>query len=213
MSLILFIDTAYTHTHIALCDDTGILAEHLHEQANEQAALLNTMIAGLLARQEIDMKAVAAVAVDGGPGSYTGLRVGLGVAKGLCFALDKPLMVFNKLELLESGYADLLLVLKARAGEGFAFARKAGGMILEPQHIFYEQFDWKSFEDLVLLTDDTSIMEIQPKAQTLKSHILDMNSWNKIAQDRYSNENFDDIAYAEPFYLKSAFTTSPKKKI
>lgn len=213
MSLILFIDTAYTHTHIALCDDTGILAEHLHEQANEQAALLNTMIAGLLAQQGIDMKAVAAVAVDGGPGSYTGLRVGLGVAKGLCFALDKPLMVFNKLELLESGYTDLLLVLKARAGEGFAFARKAGGMILEPQHIFYEQFDWTTFEDLVLLTDDASIMEIRPKAQTLKSHILDMNSWNKIAQDRYTNENFDDIAYAEPFYLKSAFTTSPKKKI
>lgn len=213
MSLILFIDTAYTHTHIALGDDSGILAEHLHEQANEQAALLNTMIAGLLTKQGIDMKAVDAVAVDGGPGSYTGLRVGMGVAKGLCFALDKPLMVFNKLELLGSGYPDLLLVLKARAGEGFAFACKDDVMTLEPQHIFYEQFDWTSFEDLVLLSDDTSVMEIQHRAQTLKSHILDMNSWNKIAQDRYRNETFDDIAYAEPFYLKSAFTTSPKKKI
>lgn len=213
MSLILFIDTAYTHTHIALGDDSGILAEHLHEQANEQAALLNTMIAALLTKQGIDMKAVDAVAVDGGPGSYTGLRVGMGVAKGLCFALDKPLMVFNKLELLGSGYADLLLVLKARAGEGFAFACKDGVMTLEPQHIFYEQFDWTSFEDLVLLSDDASVMEIQQRAKTLKSHILEMNSWNKIAQDRYRNETFDDIAYAEPFYLKSAFTTSPKKKI
>lgn len=213
MSLILFIDTAYTHTHIALCDDTGMLAEHLHEQANEQAALLNTMIAGLLAKQEIDINAVDAVAVDGGPGSYTGLRVGLGVAKGLCFALDKPLMVFNKLELLGSRYAALLLILKARAGEGFAFARKDGAIRLEPQHIFYEQFDWTSFEDLALITDDASVTEIQQRAQTLESHILDMNSWNKSAQDRYRNESFDDIAYAEPFYLKSAFTTSSKKKI
>lgn len=213
MALILFIDTAYTHTHIALGDDTGIRAEHLHGQANEQAAMLNTMIAGLLEQQGTDMKAVDAVAVNGGPGSYTGLRVGMGVAKGLCFALDKPLMVFNKLALLGSGHTDLLLVLKARAGEGFAFARKDGRVILEPQHIYYEQFEWSAFDGLALFTDDPTVTEIQPAAQALESHILDMISWNKAAQERCRNQIFDDMAYAEPFYLKSAFTTSPKKKI
>lgn len=213
MSLILFIDTAYTHTHIALGDETGIRAEQLHEQANEQAAFLNTMIADLLKKQGLGMSAVAAVAVDGGPGSYTGLRVGMGVAKGLCFALDKPLMVFNKLELLEKQEPDCLLVLKARAGEGFAFARKNGVPVLPPQHIFYENFDWARFETMAIITDDPSVMELQPGAKALGSHIIDMSHWRTIAWTRFAGKAFDDIAYAEPFYLKSAFTTSPKKKI
>lgn len=213
MSLILFIDTAYTHTHIALGNETGILAELLHEQANEQAAFLNTMIADLLAGQGLTMNAIAAVAVDGGPGSYTGLRVGMGVAKGLCFALDKPLMVFNKLELLENQETGFLLVLKARTGEGFAFAREKGVVVLAPQHIFYENFDWTAFETLQVITDDTSVMELQANAKALKSHILNMSDWRAIAWNRFSGNDFDDIAYAEPFYLKSAFTTSPKKKI
>ncbi|RYD96541.1 MAG: tRNA (adenosine(37)-N6)-threonylcarbamoyltransferase complex dimerization subunit type 1 TsaB [Sphingobacteriales bacterium] len=213
MSLILFIDTAYTHTHIALGDETGILAEQLHEQANEQAAFLNLMIADLLASQGAGMSAVAAVAVDGGPGSYTGLRVGMGVAKGLCFALDKPLMVFNKLELLEKQAIDFLLILKARTGEGFAFARSNGVPFLPPQHIFYEHFDWAAFKAMALITDDASVMELQPNAKDLKSHILDMSHWHTIAWSRWAGKDFDDIAYAEPFYLKSAFTTSPKKKI
>ena len=213
MSLILFIDTAYTHTHIALGDETGILAEKLHEQANEQAALLNTMIADLLAGKGLRVNEIAAVAVNGGPGSYTGLRVGMGVAKGICFALDKPLMVFNKLELLESRETDLLLILKARAGEVFAFARENGETILAPQHIFYENFDWTTFEMLQLFTDDLAVMELRSNTKTLKSHILDMSDWRTVAWNRFAGKDFDDTAYAEPFYLKSAFTTSPKKKI
>ncbi len=213
MSLILFIDTAYTHTHIALGDKTGILAEMLHEQANEQAALLNIMIADLLARQGFTMNALAAVAVDAGPGSYTGLRVGMGVAKGICFALDKPLMVFNKLELLGNLEMDFLLVLKARVGEGFAYARKNGKALLLPQHVFYENFDWPAFESLPLFTDDTSLMELRPGATALKSHILDMNNWWRVAGEKFAAKDFADMAYAEPFYLKSAFTISPKKKI
>lgn len=212
MPLILFIDTAYTHTHIALGNESGILAERLHEPANEQAAVLNTLIAELFQQEGIAIKDIDAIAIDGGPGSYTGLRVGIGVAKGLCFALDKPLMLFNKLALLESLEQHFLLVLKARTGEGFAFARQDGAELLLPQHIFYEQFEWQQFEGLKLITDDASVLETQPGAAALKSHVLDINYWNSQAQERYIQAAFDDVAYAEPFYLKSAFTTSPKKK-
>ncbi|OJV54379.1 MAG: tRNA (adenosine(37)-N6)-threonylcarbamoyltransferase complex dimerization subunit type 1 TsaB [Bacteroidetes bacterium 43-16] len=212
MPLILFIDTAYTHTHIALGNESGILAERLHEPANEQAAVLNTLIAELLLQEGIAIKDIDAVAADGGPGSYTGLRVGIGVAKGLCFALDKPLMLFNKLTLLESGEQRFLLVLKARAGEGFAFARQDGTELMPPQHIFYEQFEWQQFEGFKLITDDVAVLETHSQAEALKSHVLAISYWNSQAQERYVRAAFDDVAYAEPFYLKSAFTTSPKKK-
>lgn len=213
MSLILFIDTAAAHTQVALANEHAILSEKVHLQANEQAKVLNLMIEDQLQQAQLTWRDIDAVAVDAGPGSYTGLRVGLGVAKGLCFALDKPILLFNKLQLLSGRDKDVLLILKARAGEGFAYAQKNGEVLLGPSHIFYERFDWSVYQALELITDDETLLSEFGHANAISSNILDIRDWNTFAQERYQKKDTDDLAYCEPFYLKSAFTTTSKKKI
>ncbi len=213
MSLILFIDTAAAHTQVALANEHTVLSNVVHEQANEQAKVLNILIETQLESQQLNWSAIDAVTVDAGPGSYTGLRVGLGVAKGLCFALDKPILLFNRLELLAGEETDILMLLKARVGEGFAFARQEGTVLLKPSHVFYEQMEWEDYNGLKCWTDDEQILEQNTQAFAIKNTILDIPIWNKFAQIRMAKKEYDDLAYAEPFYLKSAFTTTSKKKI
>ncbi|MNS42127.1 tRNA threonylcarbamoyladenosine biosynthesis protein TsaB [compost metagenome] len=213
MANILFIDTAAPHTHVAVGDADGCLNELKNELPNQQAASLNDMIARLFAQVPLELKNIDAIAVNAGPGSYTGLRVGLGVAKGLCFALDKPLMLFNKLELLlHRQPQQALVVLKARTGEGFAIAGNGTQIDLPAQHIFYNDFPFDTYKDYALITDDDAVKATHIAAADLGSHILDIALWNKQAQQRWNTQDFDELAYAEPFYLKAAFTTEPKQK-
>lgn len=213
MANILFIDTAAPHTHVAIGDADGCLNELKNELPNQQAASLNDMIAQLFASVPLELKNIDAVAVNAGPGSYTGLRVGLGVAKGLCFALDKPLMLFNKLELLlHREETPALVILKARTGEGFAIAGTQEHIDFSAQHIFYNDFPFDAYKDHVLVSDDEAVKAAQPSAKDLATHVLDINSWNHQAQQRWNTQDFDELAYAEPFYLKAAFTTEPKQK-
>lgn len=213
MTNILLIDTASAHTQVALANEEGICSSILHERPNEQAAVLNEMIADLLHQAKLNKEAIAAIAVDGGPGSYTGLRVGLGLAKGLCFALDIPLMLFNRLEILTAVLADVCYVLKARKDEGFLIAKRNGELVMEPQHVFYQEFRWESIRDMECVTDDEQVLNYIEEAKLVDTTQLNMEVWNRMAQERYSNKNFDDLAYAEPCYLKGAFTTVSKKKI
>ncbi|HTO14788.1 MAG TPA: tRNA (adenosine(37)-N6)-threonylcarbamoyltransferase complex dimerization subunit type 1 TsaB [Edaphocola sp.] len=213
MALILFIDTSFQHTHVFIASEHELKFEMINKQPNEQALTLNTMIEACLKEALFSLKDIQAIAVNGGPGSYTGLRVGLGVAKGICFSLDIPLLLFNKLNILSLNYDSLFLILKARKGEGFAHIKKEGTVILEPVHIFYEDFDWHKFNDIPMLTDDESLLTQFLEAKVLESHILNAKSWDQLAQQRFDLQQFDDIAYSNPYYLKSAFTTTPKNKI
>ncbi|WP_158606016.1 tRNA (adenosine(37)-N6)-threonylcarbamoyltransferase complex dimerization subunit type 1 TsaB [Taibaiella sp. KBW10] len=216
MANILFIDTAAQHTHVAIGHRENGISELVNTDPNQQAASLNEMIARVCDTAQLSLKDIDAVAVDAGPGSYTGLRVGLGVAKGICFALDKPLMLFSKLALIadaKNTAGELLVVLKARTGEGFAMATQKETTLLPAQHIFYDTFDFHIYATGILLTDDSALLERFPEATILENHLLDMHSWNALAQKRWEEQAFDDLAYAEPFYLKAAFTTAAKNKL
>jgi tRNA threonylcarbamoyladenosine biosynthesis protein TsaB len=213
MANILLIDTAAAHTQVALANEGGILASILHERPNEQAAVLNELINNLLQQATLTKESLDAIAVNAGPGSYTGLRVGLGLAKGLCFALDLPLLLFNRLELLTAAFTDAAFILKARKDEGFIIAKRDNEIVLAPQHIFYQAFDWEALSGLQIFTDDEQVLNYGPAAMVVANTFLSMETWNCRAQERFGNKAFDDIAYSEPSYLKSAFTTVSKKKI
>ncbi|HRP88875.1 MAG TPA: tRNA (adenosine(37)-N6)-threonylcarbamoyltransferase complex dimerization subunit type 1 TsaB [Edaphocola sp.] len=213
MNNILFIDTAFAHTQVFIANEKGVLSQLINENTNEQSLTLNTLIQDCLNNSNLTLKDINAIAVDAGPGSYTGLRVGLGVAKGICFSLDIPIMLFNKLELLAYPYQQILLVLKARNGEGFAIVKQYDENIMEAQHIFYDNFDWMSYHNIPILTDDESLSDQDLNIKALESHILEATSWNQQAQERLKAKQFDDIAYSNPFYLKSAYTTTPKNRI
>ena len=102
MSLILNIDTALDSASICLTKDEEMVQLAFNENQKDHAAWIHTAIAELLKKNNYTIKQLEAVAVSIGPGSYTGLRVGLAAAKGLCFALNIPLITVSTLEIMGS---------------------------------------------------------------------------------------------------------------
>jgi tRNA threonylcarbamoyladenosine biosynthesis protein TsaB len=100
MKYILHIDTSGESGRVGLSADGILLSWKYNDEPRNHAASVNLMIEQLISDAEISLRDLASVAVCGGPGSYTGLRIGLSVAKGLCYALDIPLMQHSRLLLL-----------------------------------------------------------------------------------------------------------------
>src|SRR5690349_5936454 len=100
MALILHIDTATNIAAVSFADENNIIALQTSEDQKNHAAFVQSAISQLLKSHQLSLQDIDAVAVVNGPGSYTGLRVGLASAKGLCYALSKPLILLNTLEVM-----------------------------------------------------------------------------------------------------------------
>src|SRR4051812_45377636 len=100
MSLILNIDTAIETAQVSIAKDGLVVAALQNTQQKDHAGFLQVAVKQLSADTNISLATVDAIAVTAGPGSYTGLRVGMASAKGLCFALSKPLITLNTLQVL-----------------------------------------------------------------------------------------------------------------
>ena len=217
MATLLYIDTSGNTATVAVSQNGVQLALRLHEQANEQAAVLNTMIETALADAGLSLREIDAVCVCAGPGSYTGLHVGIGVAKGICYALDKPVMLFNKLDLLAlsfSAHHRFAIALKARAGEYFfALYDIEDGKTMSPRHLLLEEIDTllQQEADLYVITDDDSWPPAANLSRLTPNAPASIPEWIPVAEKRQQAGAFDDLAYCEPFYLKAAYTTQSKK--
>lgn len=213
MPNLLFIDTSGKTATVALSTGYRPVVVRRITDAREQAAALNLVIGEVMDAGERTLRDLDAIAVCAGPGSYTGLRVGMSTAKGLAYALEKPLMLFNQLDLLAAQYKEdgaLMIALKARAGEYF-FARyhSGGGAAEAPAHRFALEID--APEAALLLTDDPELFPHSHRLLLNMEEGADMLSWIAQAATRFANSDFDDLAYSEPFYLKAAYTTQSKK--
>ena len=100
MSIILNIDTASEKAHVSFAKDGQVVAVLHSSSQKEHASFLQSAIEQLVSTTGIELPQIDAVAVTAGPGSYTGLRVGMASAKGLCYALQKPLIAINTLEMM-----------------------------------------------------------------------------------------------------------------
>lgn len=216
MPVLLYIDTAAAVATVALSVDGVIAASRTHDQAQEQAALLNNMIGDVAAEAGVPLRQLDGICVCAGPGSYTGLRVGLSTAKGLAFALDKPVLLFNRLNLIALSVGDrdvpFCIAMKARAGEYF-FGRYAatGAVAAEPAHVFTAGLSDIIQPDTLVFTDDEDFPLPARKEIIAASFPADMEQWIPVAEQRFASGQWDDLAYAEPFYLKAAYTTQSKK--
>ncbi len=225
MAYILHIDTSSEIGILALAKDGKLLAIREQTNARNHAATINNDIDGLLADNNIGIPDIAAFCVNGGPGSYTGLRIGLATAKGYCYATEKPLMMHNRLLMLNlAAIADTnsnatvyMSVLQAREGEYFiAVYDKELNILCEPQHInaidiakltatlkgkicltgHIDEMIIDSFNGRDIIANDTK----QP----------DFVAWAAYAFDEFNCNRIVSLANAEPFYLKQVYTHKPK---
>ena len=215
MALILNIDTAVDMASVCLAKDGKILSIGKNEK--DHAAWLHPAIKVIFEKNNLALKTVDAIAVTGGPGSYTGLRIGMATAKGICFALNKPLITLNTLQVMANAgkmeKTDLLCpMIDARRMEVFtAIYSKDLQIIKEPAAI---EINEKSFDEELSTNTICFFGNGSIKFQSIKKNeraifstiISNASSMIALSEEKYKQQEFADLAYAEPLYLKEFYT-------
>lgn len=185
-------------------------------------AQLTMLISEVCASGKIALSAVDAVAVSAGPGSYTGLRIGTGTAKGICHALGKPLIAVNTLEAMIAGirsaYRDPELLfcplLDARRMEVYTMVSASNGQVLVPQMAYViagEAFSFVSGPCVFFGPGlEKSVSFLPAHAIADASYTLSAVHMHGPAAMLYNTGDFADISYFEPEYVKEFYT--PVKK-
>ena len=221
MSLILQIETATASCSVALAKDSEVLAFKQINERNIHAEVITLFIDELMSITGTAYSNLDAVAVSSGPGSYTGLRIGVSTAKGLCFALDKPLIAVETLEamaygiLSHEGYAptsDTLLcpMIDARRMEVFTAVFNTSGERIRPTSAAI--IDENSFTDLlksdkILFFGDgaekcRAVLGEYPNAVFFPGFINSAVYLTQKAAEKFRNKQFENVVYFEPYYLK-----------
>ena len=229
MATILNIETSTEVCSVALTQDGGGLEHHENYDGPSHATLLNVYINDVLQYARTRELTIDAIAVSMGPGSYTGLRIGLSEAKGLAFGLGVPLIGINTLRLMTTSVMfseflddDVLYapMIDARRMEVYtAVYDQRLDEVLEPQSMI---IDAQSFADLlqrrkILFFGNGSdkVAEVLHHEnamfkQGVKPVACDMLA---LAEKAYRERDFIDVAYSTPLYLKEFQATKSRKKV
>ena len=213
MATLLHIDTALTMASIALSADDRCLEASSNAVQNDQAAWLHTAIDDLLKNNNTNIADLDAIAVTIGPGSYTGLRIGLSTAKGLCYALQKPLLTLSSLQLIAS-------VVQADAGQLICPMIDARRM--EVYYALYDQTLNEIKSPAALVLDEKSFLSelntnqiifcgnATEKFNPICHHphavfcglVAGAKDMASLAFKKFVKKEFADLAYCEPLYVK-----------
>jgi tRNA threonylcarbamoyladenosine biosynthesis protein TsaB len=227
--MILQIETATTSCSVALAQHGQVLAIRELDQRNIHAEAITLFIAAVCAEAGVKYHDLDAVAVSSGPGSYTGLRIGVSTAKGLCYALDKPLIAIETLKAMADGIKEhlsdeltagtlLCPMIDARRMEVFTAVFDIAGNKVAPTTALI--IDEQSYGEL--LNDHQIIFfgDGAPKCRETITHtnarfINDFTNsaahLTAAALSKFQKKDFEDVAYFEPYYLKD-FIAGVKKQ-
>lgn len=220
MSIILNIDTAVQSSSICLAKNDEPLALKINPSQKDSAAWLHVAIKELLNEQNITVKDLDAIAVTEGPGSYTGLRVGLSTAKGLCYVSKKPLITINTLQMMAVAAQDestnlICPMIDARRMEVFTavfdqqlhYILPSGNLILN-ENSFFEILK----DNVVSFFGDGSVKFQQlikhPNA-IFKAFEINALLMISLSRQKFLKQEFANLAYLQPYYGKD-FHSSPK---
>lgn len=222
MAYILNIETATKNCSVAIAQDgETLLCKQIAESGYSHAEKLHVFIEELLLELQLNYKDLNAIAVSQGPGSYTGLRIGISAAKGLCYALDIPLIAVDTLEILarqlqvSEGY--IVPMIDARRMEVYSAIFDAKYQkVRETQAEIITEDSFTTLEGTVCFVGDST----EKCATTLtKSNFIfkdnivypSANEMSRLSDEKYKKNDTVDVAYFEPYYLKDFMTTAPKK--
>ena len=224
MAFILNIETATTNCSVSLSKEgkTIVLKED-NDKSYSHAERLHVYIDEVLKEANINSKKLDAISVSKGPGSYTGLRIGVSAAKGLCFALDKPLISIPTLDALahqvKMDDGIIVSMLDARRMEVYSAIYDSNyNEIRETQA---QILDETSFNDYLEQGKVYFIGNGVEKTKTLINHtnaifiedkLPSANDMSLLADTKYKKNDTEDIAYFEPYYLKDFVALKPNSK-
>ena len=227
MALILSIDTSSNVCSVAIHEDGQIVGFKESDSVNSHSENLTLFIDSLLCELSLKLSDLDAIAVSEGPGSYTGLRIGVSTAKGLCFALDIPLINVKTLASLAS-----LAIESTNQADGI-YSPMLDARRMEVYHALFSQTGSELKATAPMILDEDSLKEFNDQDLyyfgngSAKAHDLFADKGFKwidgiitsargmgiLAYSKFIKQDFVDVAYFEPYYLKDVRITVSKKNV
>ncbi len=232
MAKILCIETSTSVCSVAYCEDGKVVSSKELYEINSHASHLTVLIDELFTEPNTPtLQAIDAVAVSSGPGSYTGLRIGVSTAKGICFGLGKPLIAIDSLTIMSYP------VVKSNTLETEAATLFCPMMDAKRMEVYTSLFDREMNQiepiSAKIIEEDAFLDQLQTSkivffgngAEKCQSTITHVNAsflsdshplaknMATLVEEKYQNQQFEDVAYFEPFYLKEFMITQSKKKV
>lgn len=224
MAFILNIETATKNCSVSISNGKEIIVSKEFNDGNySHAEVLHTFIIDILKEASLSLSNIEAIAVSKGPGSYTGLRIGVSAAKGFCFALQKPLISINTLSSLahaisiEEGLIVPLLdarrmeVYSAVFDKNYRQIREIKAEIIDKnsfieflhhQKVYFIGDGAMKCKEIIHHQNAVFIDAIFPSAKEM----------GLLSFEKYKKSDFENVAYFEPFYLKDFIVVPEKKK-
>ena len=221
MTYILHIETSTKVCSVALSLNGNVIAlKENQEDGYSHGENLTLFIQDVLNQAKKSVKDINAVSVSSGPGSYTGLRIGVSTAKGLCYPLNIPLIAIDSLtslkEIAKVNYPEstLCALIDARRMEVYNSFYSSTNQLLKPISAdIIEQNSYSEFEPFIYFGDGAEKLTELWKSRNCIADLSITSSAKgqaKLAFEKYQNEEFEDLAYFEPFYLKDFVSNSKK---
>ena len=229
MNRIILIETSTSLCSTALVEDGKMVCERLSTEPRAHASMTAPYVNEMLKERGLGVKDCSAVAVSKGPGSYTGLRVGVSTAKGLCFGAGIPLISIGTLDtlvwqamdagLIPEGCRFIVPMVDARRMEVYTAIFTPDGKQVTPTEAMVvgeDSFKEQLSEGPVLFIGDGA-GKCQGVINTYNSHFVQCcpkaSGMTRPAMAALNEGKFEDVAYFEPYYLKEFMTTTSKKKL
>lgn len=234
MATILLIESATEVCSAAISRNGQIIAYRESQEGFNHSEMLTVFIEGLLAEDGVYPQMPEAVCVGKGPGSYTGLRIGVSAAKGICYALDIPLMAISTLDAMAFQVAKYHGGINSELSDNTLLCPMLDAKRME---VYYAMYD-KNGKPVTAIS--ARIIEKNSFAEELKNHIIfffgngaskcksELTHHNSrfleginasarfmpiLAEKYFIQKQFVSVAYFEPFYLKDFVATIPKNKV
>jgi tRNA threonylcarbamoyladenosine biosynthesis protein TsaB len=225
MPLILQIDTATDYAGVGLSQEGKLIAKEEEIHQKNHASFLHVAIQKVLNKANKTLNDIDAVAVTGGPGSYTGIRVGLSSAKGICYALNKPLIVMNTLQVIAAAALAEAVKQNILPKTDFRLYPMIDARRMEVFGGIYNPALYATQETAAFILDDaffSSLKKDEPmlfcgngSAKINQLQLSDMhlviqsqhtvNQMIELSEKAFLDQHFSDIAYTEPIYVKEFY--------
>ncbi len=228
MALILNIETATEICSVCIAKDGIVLKEKETNIKNSHSSVLTLQIEACLKEAGKSYSDLDAVAVSIGPGSYSGLRIGLSVAKGLCYALEIPLISVSTLQALawktqketENQAAIFAPMIDARRMEVYtALYNGSNDMITKPHALILETDSFEEYfekKQVIIFSGNGSFKYkdiLKCDYAFFSSQVCSSTNMTFLSYQEYLNKSFLSLPYSAPFYLKKPNITKNKKRL